>query len=67
MIRYWDKTSETQKGSSTKWFGTETKLFWRKILIPAPFLNPNIFDTRNFPKQGFLYEIFRYCETKFLT
>ena len=28
MIRYWDKTSETQKGSSMKWFGTETKKFW---------------------------------------
>ena len=42
------KLSETQKGSSTKWFGTETKLFWRKILIPAPFLNPNIFRYQKF-------------------
>ena len=49
MIRYWDKTSETQKGSSMKWFGTETKKFWtenRDAPPPSVFFLA-FFDTRN--------------------
>ena len=38
-----------------------------KSWYPPPFSTLTFFDTRNFPKQGFLYEIFRYCETKILT
>ena len=37
-----------QKGSSTKWFGSDTKQFWRKIVISAPSLIPNIFRHQKF-------------------
>ena len=64
-FRY-QKVSETQKGSSTKCFGTvRQKIFDKKSLYPPSsypwkFSIPEILgDT-----EGFFYEIFRYCETK---
>ena len=50
------KFSQTQKGSSTKLFGTlycDTKKIWRKIVIlPPPRSSIKIFDTRIFLKPG---------------
>ena len=48
------------------------KKFWQKIVIfpPLPLLSLSFFEKNNFQKhrsEGFLYEIFRHCETKFST
>ena len=52
-------------------FRQSDKKFWQKIVIfPPPLLSVSFFETRNFQKhrsERFLYEIFRHCETKFLT
>ena len=63
------KFSETLKGCPQNFRHCETKSFRRNILIP-PLLSMNFFATGNFLKhrsEGFLYEIFRHCETKYST
>ena len=55
IFRY-QKCSEKQKGSSTKFFGTVRQKFWHKIVIlppfnPPPLLSIKFFDTGNFVKQ----------------
>ena len=56
----------TLKDSPTEIFGTERKIFGRKILIhPPPLFYPNFFGTRNkWNTKRFPCEIFRHCETK---
>ena len=61
--------SEILRGSPTKFFGTvrQTIFDGNFRYSPSPFLSINFFATRNFLKhstEGFLYEMFRYCETK---
>ena len=55
IFRY-QKCSEKQKGSSTKFFGTVRQKFWHKIVILPPSSSPPLlsikfFDTRNFAKH----------------
>ena len=47
MIRYWDKTSETQKGSSTKFFGTVRQQFFYRKSWYSPLIH-KIFRYQNF-------------------
>ena len=60
--------SEILRGSPTKKFGTVRQKFFEGNLDTSPsLLSINFFVTRNFLKhsiEGFLYEMFRYCETK---
>ena len=60
--------SDTLKGCSTIFFDTlRQKIFDGKFQYPHPFLSINFFATRFFLKhsiEGFLYEMFRYCEPK---
>ena len=63
------ETNEALKDSPTKLFGTvRLKNFDGKSLYsPPPLLSINFFATGNCLKhrsEGFLYEIFRHCETK---
>ena len=57
------KTSETQKGSPTKFFGSESQKNWRGSWCPPPLFTPTFFKIKNFLKhRRVLYEMFRYCE-----
>ena len=61
------KLSKTQKGSSTKCFGTvRQNNSGEKSWYPSHSLIPNIFSIPDFfwNTERFLYEFFRYCETK---
>ena len=63
IFRY-QKFCETQKGSSTKWFGTvRQKIFDGNLWYPL--LCIEFFDTPNFLRQWRdAHEIVRHCETK---
>ena len=69
-IKYFDtRSSWNTKGfPSTEIFGTvRQKNFDGKSWYSPPLLSINFFTTGNFLKhsaEGFLYEIFRHCETK---
>ena len=63
------KLSETQKGSLTKFFETETKNFWQENVIRPPNGLPLVFQ-KYFSTPEILrktdvvpYDVFRYCET----
>ena len=66
------KLFETQKGSSTKFFGiVRPQSCDGKSWYPLPIYTMNFFATAKFLRnstEGFLYEVFSYCETtNFLT
>ena len=60
--------NERLKGSPTAFFGTvRQKVFEGNLDTSPSLLSINFFATTNFLKhsiEGFLYEMFRYCETK---
>ena len=45
------KTSETQKGSPTKFFGTESQKNWRGSWCPPPLFTSTFFKIKNFLKH----------------
>ena len=61
------KFCETQNGSPTRYSGSETKIFRRKILMLSSSLIHKLLRYRKFSEtqhRRFIYEVFRYCETK---